>query len=179
MKTRKRKRSGSPQPRGAPPTQNTVIKLLREIGEKRCYVINLRSQPKNKMDLDKEFRPDILAEHAMNMKARIVFEVEATVTNNTIFKSIMSLLYTIHKKLAVSGCLVIPDKHKDFATQCLNIAFEVTRSFGRRVRGANKKIPISIATFNQVRKEHKKFEDWWHKNKRQGQPPKSELFPRP
>jgi hypothetical protein len=124
----------------------------------------------------KEFRPDLIIE-GYRGKRRRVYEVERTITNNTIFKSLVSLLYFLGKNPKSEGILVVPDKGKQFAKQCLEAMSNIIRSYDRGRRGAPTKIRVDVVSFNEVVGDAERLERWFTGG-RKGQPPKSSLVPR-
>jgi hypothetical protein len=167
--------------RGRVPSQNAIIDQLDRMAGISGYVITSKSADKKKQgrDLDeqiKEFRPDLIID-AYKGNYRRVYEVERTVTNNTIFKSLVSLFYFLGKNPTSSeGALVVPDKGKLFAEQCLEVMSDIIRNYDRGYRGAPIKIRIEIVSFSEVVADAKRVERWF--DGRKGQPPKCKFLPR-
>ena len=63
-------------------------------------------------------------------KCNCVYGVEATVTNNTIYKSLASLLSFLVKYPNSSAYLVVPQKHGPVALECQDNMTKIIRSFG-------------------------------------------------
>jgi hypothetical protein len=140
--------------RGRVPSQNAIIDHLDRIAGISGYVITSKSLDKKTQgrDLDeqiKDFRPDLIIE-AYKGNRRRVYEVEKTITNNTIFKSLVSLLYFLGRNPNSEGTLVVPDKKKAFAEQCLSVMSDIIRNYDRGGRGAPIKIRITVISFNDV-----------------------------
>jgi hypothetical protein len=125
----------------------------------------------------KEFRPDLIIDPYSGNSPRRVFEVERTITNNTIFKSLVSLLYFVSKNPNSVGTLVVPDSKSKFAEQCLDVMTEIIRGYDRGAAGAPIKIRIGIASFNEVTTDKDRLNNWFEKG-RKGAPPKCEFLPR-
>jgi hypothetical protein len=176
--TRKKRAKKSQKKTGAPLKQSTVIKLIKSIGEKHGYVISARSASNSRKDGKKEFRPDIIAEHSFRKKMKYIFEVEATISNNTIYKSIVSLLNSLANDGTTAAFLVVPQKGYAFAVDCVNNTKDIIRVFNKKSVGANPKIRLEVITFEKISKQHKKTQKWWDEG-RKGQPPKASFLPRP
>jgi hypothetical protein len=145
------------------------------------YVIKSKSSDK-KTDGDlgeqiKEFRPDLIIDPYSGNSPRRVYEVEKTVSNNTIFKSLVSLLYFLSNNPTSVGTLVVPDRANKFAEQCLDVMTEIIRNYDRGGRGAPLKIRIEIASFNEVTSGAERLEAWFESGKK-GAPPKCHFLPR-
>jgi hypothetical protein len=102
--------------RGRVPSQETIINRLDRMAGISGYVITSKgTDKKTSGDLDeqvKEFRPDLIVDpYAGNY--RRVYEIEKTINNNTIFKSLVSLLYFLSKNPNSVGTLVVPDSGKN------------------------------------------------------------------
>jgi hypothetical protein len=163
--------------RGAPRKQPRTITALQKIGMRQGYNVQPRKKdPKHKVG-EKKFLPDLIAEPLWGTKWR-AFEVEATATNNTIYKSLVSLLHFLAKHPNAEAYLVVPQKHFDFATECLDHMKYIIRSFNKNVQGANPKIRLSVLTFEDVATSEVAFESWVE-NSKVGRPPKCVFFPRP
>jgi hypothetical protein len=167
--------------RGRVPSQNTIIDHLDRMAGLSGYAIKSRSSDKKTNgDLDeqvKEFRPDLIIDPYTGISPRRVYEVEKTVSNNTIFKSLVSLLYFLSDNPNSVGTLVVPDRANKFAERCLEVMTEIIRNYDRGGRGAPLKIRIEIASFNEVVSEAERLEAWFQNGKK-GAPPKSNFLPR-
>jgi hypothetical protein len=167
--------------RGRVPSQNTIIDYLDRMAGISGYVIKSRSSDqKTGGDLDeqvKQFRPDLIIDPYSGNSPRRVYEVEKTISNNTIFKSLVSLLYFLSNNPNSVGTLVVPDSANEFAEQCLSVMTEIIRNYDRGGRGAPLKIRIEIASFNEVASEAKRVETWFENGKK-GAPPKNRFLPR-
>jgi hypothetical protein len=166
--------------RGRVPSQETIINRLDRMAGISGYVITSKgTDKKTSGDLDeqvKEFRPDLIVDpYAGNY--RRVYEIEKTINNNTIFKSLVSLLYFLSKNPNSVGTLVVPDSGKKFAERCLSVVSEIIRNYDRSGRGAPIKIRIEIASFNEVVSEANRLETWFIGGKK-GAPPKCDFLPR-
>jgi hypothetical protein len=86
--------------RGRIPSQNTIINHLDRMAGISGYVVTSKSTDKkessNLGEQIKEFRPDLIIEGYKGNRRR-VYEVERTISNNTIFKSLVSLLYFLEE----------------------------------------------------------------------------------
>jgi hypothetical protein len=144
------------------------------------YVVTSKSTDKressNLGEQIKEFRPDLIIEGYRGHRRR-VYEVERTISNNTIFKSLASLLYFLGRNQNSEGVLVVPTKGKPFADQCLGAMSDIIRNYDRGSRGAPIKIRIEVVSFNEVVADAQRIEAWF-KNGRKGQPPKCSFVPR-
>src|SRR5207245_11557868 len=110
-KVAKKPATGQPFP-GRQPTQNRIIDMLDEIGNYKGYWSVPRSKSKKNprsQELKGEFRPDLVMNPSIRSSgvAKVV-EVESTVTNNTISKSIFSLLDHIARNPGTNGYLFVP-----------------------------------------------------------------------
>jgi hypothetical protein len=146
------------------------------------YVISSRSSDKKGDEGDlgeqvKEFRPDVIIDPYSGNDPRRVYEVEKTVSNNTIFKSLVSLLYFLSKNSNSVGTLVVPDNANKFAERCLGVMTEIIRNYDRGGPGAPFKIRIGIASFNEIVREAERLETWFQNGKR-GAQPKCQFLPR-
>lgn len=127
---------------------------------------------------EKKFLPDVIADQFKGNEKR-VFEVETSVTNNTVFKSLVSILTFLVKHESSHGYLVVPKKQEhDFAEKSFNHLKKVIRGFGKKVKGANPKIHLTVITFQQVKEDFDKHNKWFQAGK-VGQPPKCKFFPKP
>jgi hypothetical protein len=167
--------------RGRVPSQNAIIDRLDRIAGISGYVITSKSIDKKKQggDLEeevKEFRPDLIID-AYSGNVRRVYEVEKTITNHTIFKSLASLLYFLSKNTNSVGTLVVPEKGKAFAEQCLDVMSSIIRNYDRGGRGAPIKIRIEIVSFSEVVRDSSRIESWFTGGKK-GAPPKCQFLPR-
>lgn len=167
--------------RGRVPSQNTIIDYLDRMAGISGYVVASKSadQKNHHRDLDeqiKQFRPDLIID-AYKGNARRVYEVEKTVNNNTIFKSLVSVLYFLGRNPGSEGVLVVPDRGKSFARGCLGVVSDIVRSYDRGGRGAPIKIRIDIVSFSDVVTDWKRSNGWFVAG-RKGQPPKSKFMPR-
>jgi hypothetical protein len=145
------------------------------------YVITSKSADKKTRHRDpdqqiKEFRPDLIIEAYKGTRRR-VYEVEKTVTNNTIFKSLVSLLYFLGRNPISEGALVVPDKGKSFAQGCLEVVSDIVRNYDRGGKGAPLKIRVESVSFSEVVTDAKRIERWFIDG-RKGQPPKCKFLPR-
>jgi len=166
--------------KGPVPTQNTIIARLDRLAGISGYVITQKSTDKKLSGaVDKEvkdFRPDLIIDPYINTGRR-VYEVEKTVSNNTIFKSLISLLYFLQNNPKSEGTLVVPDKRKLFAETCLGVLTKIIRSYDNRKNGAPIKIRVAVISFGEVTEASAKAEKWLSGGKI-GQPPKCKFLPR-
>ncbi len=166
--------------KGRVPTQNTIISRLESLAEKSGYVVQTRGADKKKTgalaeDI-KRFLPDLILD-AYRGASRYVFEVEKTITNQTIFKSLTSLLYFLCKNKKSKGVLVVPGRNRLFAAECLNVITEIIRGYDRGGRGARMKIFVEVVSFDEVTDNEKKVSKWFTGGKK-GPPPKCKFLPR-
>lgn len=167
--------------RGRIPSQNAIIKHLDRLAGISGYVITAKSADKKTQSRDvdkeiKEFRPDLIIEPYKGNYRR-VYEVEKTITNNTIFKSLVSLLFFLGNNPNSEGVLVVPDKGKQFAERCLGVMSSIIRNYDRGGVGAPIKIRIEIVSFGEVVHDAT-VADTWFKAGKTGAPPKSKFLPR-
>jgi hypothetical protein len=160
-----------PKPRKQPST----IRIIQFIAEFNGYKVTTRKKDKKQDPEEKKFLPDLVAEPFRGSGKR-VFEVEATVTNNTIYKSLFSLL-TALKNGADEAFLVVPSRKLHFAEGCLRNVHDVIGHFSKTARGANPKIRLHVVSFQDAADSHAKAEKYVGGGKI-GQPPKSSFFPR-
>jgi hypothetical protein len=124
---------------------------------------------------DKKFLPDLIATQHKGNKKR-VFEVEATVTDNTMYKSLFSLLNAL-KAGATNAYLVVPDARIEFASACLANTRSIIRHYSKAAKGAPPKIKIEVLGFSEISthcEKTKKYES----DGRAGHPPKCPFLPR-
>jgi hypothetical protein len=167
--------------RGRVPSQKRIIDHLDRMAGISGYVISSRSADKKTREAGlrtqiKEFRPDLIIDPYRGARRR-VYEVERVISNNTIFKSLVSLLFFLSKNPRSDGVLVVPDKGKPFATECLGVMSEIIRNYDRGNLGAPIKIRIELASFAEVVDAARRL-DKWFKGGRAGKPPKSTFLPR-
>lgn len=155
--------------------QPSTIKILQFIAETHGYRVTTRKKDKNQDPEEKKFLPDLVAE-PFRGNGKCVFEVEASVTNNTIYKSLFSLL-TALKADTVKAYLVVPAKHVEFAEGCLKNVRSVISHFSKTARGANPKIKLQVLSFEDAA-EHNAKAKKYVKGGKIGQPPKCSFFPR-
>ncbi|NUM79826.1 hypothetical protein HUU42_03390 [bacterium] len=161
--------------RGAPRKQPSIIKLLEFISQSNGYIVTARKKDKTKRSSDKKFFPDLIAKPYKG-QAQTVFEVEKTVTNNTVYKSIASLLDTLTVD-ASHAYLVVPNKERLFAEKCVKHMKSIIAFFGKTGKGANPKVKLDVISFEEVNAHHNKVEKWIT-NGRIGQPPKCHFLKR-
>jgi hypothetical protein len=139
--------------KGPVPSQNKIIDRLDRLAGISGYVITQKSADKklsDKVDQEvKDFRPDLIID-PYEGQGRRVYEVEKTVTNNTIFKSLISLLYFLGNNPKSEGVLVVPDKKKEFTEQCGDVLANIIRNYDRGRVGAPIKFRVSIISFSEV-----------------------------
>lgn len=161
--------------RTGPRKQPSAIKCIEFIAAIHGYRTKARSKDTKAGAADKKFLPDVVA-IPVKGKGRRVFEVEATVSNNTIYKSLISLLTSLQTG-AEKAYLVVPDKSIEFAQGCFLHLKSLVRHFSPSSRGAPKKIKLEIVGFSEVAESYakaRKYDD----NGSIGQPPKCSFLPR-
>ena len=102
----------------------------------------------------KEFRPDVFAA-ARSSKTNRCFEVEETISNNTLYKSLICLLDFLLNYPGGRAYLVVPDRSHAFATGCgehLKLLLEGKRPTSR-LKGQQR---LKLITFEDVR-DHSKL----------------------
>jgi hypothetical protein len=146
------------------------------IGQTHGYAIHKRKKdPSHDPDL-KKFLPDLIAQPHKG-KGKLVFEVETTVSNNTIFKSLLSLLTALSSGGCTQAYLVVPESGVKFTEQCLESTKLVIKRFGKKALGAYPKIHLEILSAKAVT-EHNAKAKTYARNGRIGQPPKCPFMPR-
>jgi hypothetical protein len=128
-----------------------------------------------KSDGEKAFYPDLKASPIKGSSYRF-FEVEITVNNNTLFKSLVSLLHFVAKH-GGSGYLVFPTREEEFATKCLETLVAIIRAFGKTLPGRDPQIPVAVVTVERVAADETKHDDWDGRG-RKGRPPECAYLPR-
>ena len=146
-------------------TQKKVQGLLEMLATRRGYHVAARKKLTGAV---KDFRPDVVAKPATG-KAERVFEVEKNVSNNTIFKSIMSILYGLSSP-AAEGFLIVPGNRVRFAKGCIDATRLVIQRFSKKVRGANPKVRLSVVSFESVRDDLEAVEKWDKNGRPRGVP---------
>ncbi|MEI7842092.1 MAG: hypothetical protein WCI39_03580 [Gallionellaceae bacterium] len=155
--------------------QPSAIKRIHFIAEIHGYKVISRKMDAAILPDGKTFLPDLVAT-AHKGKGKRVFEVEATVTNNTIFKSIVSLLAHL-KGGAEQAYLVVPDKHIKFTETCWSSFKAIVRYYAKPTKGAPLKLKLDILGFSEISthfQKAKKYEDGGHI----GKPPQCPFLPR-
>ena len=171
----KRKKS-SKKKRGRTAGQPRIITALDEIGARSGYFVQKRGKDRQDKRKVKVFYPDVIARPIQGKRDR-VFEVEATITNNTIYKSLVSLLHNVAGKKKSEGYLVVPDRRNEFVRTAWKVLQDIIGSYAPKRKGAPRKIPIGIITFDEVLHAEKKMIKWFDSG-RVGQPPKVAFLPR-
>ncbi len=162
---------------GKPLSQSTAIKRLESLAKKYGYNTTLRKKDA-KQEAEKTFLPDLIADPVGKSKKR-VFEVEKTVTNNTIFKSLASLLSFMRRNKGSFGFIVVPDKHHKFVEECKSELTKIIRFYSKSRKGAPTKIRLQVIGFNEVSNALKIIEEWEElPGKKRGPRPKCEFFPK-
>ncbi|MEO8742735.1 MAG: hypothetical protein ABI365_06025 [Lysobacteraceae bacterium] len=161
-------------PRSGPKKQPSAIKCIEFIAATHGYQVQTRKKDPSARPLEKKFLPDVVAKHHKGSGKR-VFEVEATVTNNTIYKSLLSLLTSLKSPTTMAYLVVPPGKVK-FAEGCFNNLKSVIRHFSRKGQGAPVKIRLEILGFDEIGEHYAKAKRY-NENKI-GQPPKCPFLPR-
>jgi hypothetical protein len=147
-----------------------VIHYIKTIAEFNSSEVQTRKQDGKTDSEGKKFLPDVVAvSHNSNEKR--IFEVEKTVNNNTVYKSLMSLLTALMEKDCQYAYLVVPDNKIEFAEGCLKNLVRIIRRFSKISKGAHPKIKISIVGFSCISEDFKKIETY-QKQGRIGRPPK-------
>ncbi len=163
--------------KGAPRKQPRVIQSLVSIAGANAYMVLPRKKDPQKKPDQKTFLPDVIAT-PFKGKGRVFFEVEATVTNNTVYKSLVSLLQFLANNNDGNAYLVVPKKAVEFTKACLEDQKRTIRAFGKTVKGANPKINLEVLSFDNVSEDETKIAKWFQ-GKRVGAPPKCRYLPRP
>jgi hypothetical protein len=161
--------------KSGPRKQPSAIRCIEFIAQTHGYRVQTRKQDRRASPLEKKFLPDIVAQPHRG-KTKRVFEVEATVTNNTIYKSLLSLLTSL-KSPTVMAYLVVPEKKIDFADGCFQNLKSVVRYFSKSAKGAPPKIRLEILSFTEVAEHYAKAKKY-EEGDRIGQPPKCPFLPR-
>jgi hypothetical protein len=157
-------------------TQDSLIKALELIGQTHGYAIHKRQKdPSHDPDL-KKFLPDLIAQRHKG-KTKLVFEVETTVTNNTIFKSLLSLLTALSSGNCTQAYLVVPERGVEFTEKCFDSVKLVIKRFGKKGLGAYPKVHLDVLSAKTVT-EHNTKAKAYLRNGRKGQPPKCPFMPR-
>lgn len=158
-----------------PRKQPSAIKCIRVIAQTHGYKVQTRKKDSKVSPEEKKFLPDVVAQ-PFKGKGKRVFEVEKTVTNNTIYKSLLSLLTSL-KSGTVAAYLVVPDSHLEFTEGCFANLKSVICHFSKSANGAYPKIKLEILGFSAV-KEHYEKAIKYDDSGRIGQPPKCPFLPR-
>ena len=156
-----------------PRTQPAIIKALQEIADTHGYKVTTRKKDGVKTTEKKKFLPDVVATPYKG-KGKRVFEVEVTITNNTVYKSLFSLL-TALKNDAADAYLVVPKKSVIFAEGCLANVRAVMKHFSKVTLGANKKIKLQVLAVSDVAIHHAKAKKYVAGGS-VGQPPNSTVL---
>lgn len=171
-----RKRGGMPGKRGASRRQPGIILALQRLAQANGYQAEARGKAPGTEEGAKTFMPDLVADPLRGTSMR-VFEVEFTINNNTVFKSLVSLLSFLARR-GGDACLVVPDKRERFAQECVGEVNKIIRSFSKTTKGRFPKVPLSVITFGEVVKQDEKMSSWRDGGKK-GRPPVCPFLPFP
>lgn len=161
--------------RSGPQKQPSTIKSIEFIAQTHGYTVSLRKNDHKASSGGKKFLPDVVATPHKG-KGKRVFEVEATVTNNTIYKSLLSLLTSL-KTGTTATYIVVPTKRVAFTEGCLANLISVIHHFSKSASGRFPKIKLEVLSFADIAKHHKKAKTYRDRD-RIGQPPKCPYLPR-
>lgn len=162
-------------PKKGPQKQPSAIRCIEFIAQTHHYTVRTRKKDRKSPVDEKTFLPDVVAVPNRG-KVKRVFEVEASVTNNTVYKSLSSLLTSL-KTGNVVTYLVVPDKRVEFAKGCFANLKSVIRFFSKDAKGAYPKIKLDVIGFSDIAKHHAKAKKYEESN-RIGPPPKCPFLPR-
>jgi len=157
-------------------TQKAIQKKLEYLGQNHGYVVSLRKKAPDKNAGVKKFLPDAIMKPYNSNNTR-VFEVEKNVSNNTLFKSLASLLYYNSHNDSVAY-LIVPGNKKTFAEGCLEAFKLIIRHHAKVVPGKHPKVRCEILTFEEVKKQAEKLERRLMAGG-VGAPSKCDFLPRP
>ena len=164
---------------GRQPTQNRVIDLLSEIASRKGYSYKQREKPKRvtrEEELQGAFRPDLVLTPAIGFNvAPKVLEVESTVNNQTVCKSVFSLLDYMTKVKGTKGFLVVPASRRAFAADKVRAIKDILERLQGSSKGRKRATTMTVLTFDQVRNYHERL-DRYDRQGRHGQPPKFKGF---
>lgn len=160
---------------GAPMKQPGLIKALKFIAETHGYSAKERKKDPTVDPESKKFLPDLVAT-PFKGTAKRVFEVEVTISNNTIYKSLFSLLTALTNGTS-QAYLVVPTKSLEFVEGCLANVTHVVRHFSKSAKGAYPKMKITLVGSEEVTQHYKKAKTYIE-NGKSGAPPKCHFFPR-
>lgn len=106
---------------------------------------------KDKSSKNQSFYPDIVAR---KNKCKFVYEIEATVNNNTIFKSISSLMKFIRENsnngITIKAFLVVPSCSVSHAKKCLGTTRDLLSYFSNDNFVTIKLSKMQIVNFDRV-----------------------------
>lgn len=175
-RTRTASRNATP---GRQPGQKKIIKLLDEIGGLKGYASSLQRKAKGTIEDEEsaiEFRPDLIMKPGIGWRVpEKVVEVEARVNNFTVSKSVLSVLDYISKHDGAKGFLIVHAKDARDATGMVNSIKATIRRFQGNGKGARRRIPVTVLSFDQVTKYHTKIQAY-DQGGRIGPPPKFKGF---
>jgi hypothetical protein len=151
-----------PSKRGRKASQNTIIRLLEELGPPFQYVVTSRKRFDrylgSKAEVPVDFRPDVFWEPAFGSSRQPrLWEVEKNVNASSVSKSVLSLLTSLsHFRLGgvkdVEGCLVVPEGKKKYVLGRARAAIRMIRQFGGQRKGAPRKIRLGVTAFEEVQR---------------------------
>lgn len=163
--------------RGRPWAQKRVCLALRDLAIWNDYYPEVDRKPIADKGR-KGFRPDVVATpNSKAGRATQVFEVEANISNNTVYKSLFSLLRYVGRRKGSVGYFVCPPESMGFVRQCISDLVDVIRVFGRKVRGRQRGIPLDVLSFEDVRSAYGRRKSYDDQGGR-GRPPKCSFLPR-
>ena len=159
-----------------PRKQPSTIKCIEFVAQTHGYQVSVRKKDPKASPIEKRFLPDLVVQPHKG-KGKRVFEVEATVTNNTIYKSLLSLFTALKSPAPVTAYLVVPANKIQFAQGCFDNLKSVIRHFSKKVKGPSPKIRLEILSFSQIGEHYAKAKKY-DTGGRIGQPPKCPFLPR-
>lgn len=156
--TAQKKRDG----RGRKASQNTIVRLLEELGPRFSYAVTSRKRFDRYLGSEEEvpvdFRPDVFWEPAFgSSKQPRLWEVEKNVNASSVSKSVLSLLtsladFRLSGVKNVEGVFVAPEGRKKHVLARARAAIRMIRQFGGQRGGAPRKIKLGVTAFEEVQR---------------------------
>jgi hypothetical protein len=156
--------------------QKSVIKYIDELATSMGYKVQTRKFDKKKKEDDGvRFYPDVVCNPVGN-KPRIFFEVENSINNHTISKSMISLLQCLAGNKKSISNLVVPEKKVEFCQKRITLIKKIIQSYSRKVRGAYPQIRLKVISSRQVLMNMKAINAW--DANRRGPRPRFDYLPK-
>ena len=154
-----------------PSTTECILAIANTHG----YIVQTPKKDPKVSAYEKKFLPDVVAQPIKGNGKR-VFKVNAKVTSNKIYKSLMRLLISLMYG-AEAAYLVVPSKHHQFAAFCCLELKYVIRHYSKSANSDYPIIDLEVLGFSEIA-EHYAIARIYAVGGQIGSPPKCPFFPR-